>query len=88
MIRSGFDSFCAVNGVRVMGLTMSGRSPMPIRKFDVAKMLPVTSPETSKRRSLELPAKKTTLDVVDSDLYPRHIATGLFETGPSSFNLF
>lgn len=57
-----------------MGSTVSGRSPMPVRKADIAKMLTVYD-EAPKPR-LEVPRRE--LDVVDSDLYPRHIATGQF----------
>ena len=56
-----------------MGSTLSGRSPMPVRKADIAKML--TAFDEPKRRSLDVPARHE-LDVVDSDLYPRHISTG------------
>ena len=60
--------------VRVMGATLSGRSPMPVRKADVAKML--TAFEEPNRRSLDVPARQE-LNVVESDLYPRHISTGI-----------
>jgi hypothetical protein len=71
-IKSGYDSFCAVYGVRVMGSTMSGRSPMPVRKADIAR---TSDAATAKRRSGSSSTKRVTLDVVDSDLYPRHIAS-------------
>jgi hypothetical protein len=47
---------------------------MPVRKADVAKML--TAVDEPNRRSLDVPARQE-LNVVESDLYPRHISTGI-----------
>ncbi len=70
-IKSGYDSFCAVYGVTVMGSTLSGRSPMPVRKAEAARLLGVKVQENP---------EAIHLDVVDDDLYPRHISQGEFNS--------
>jgi len=51
-----------------MGSTLSGRSPMPMRKADATRIL---------EGNYKVKAKEIQLDVVDNDLYPRHISQGL-----------
>ena len=50
---------------------------MPVRKADIAKMLEPQY-EIPTRALTQNPVPKRKLDVVENDLYPRHIATGKY----------